>query len=154
MRYEWEKIWPKLLAFAVFLFLVYTNYANSQEHQVLMKEAEQHPAEAKVHRKIVEFNLFSGPRFTVQVEPMLERGNPERNTSVIGVEMELFEQLGVGDYIEGYVADGEFYTERLLVEEARWFYTLFAFFSLYPIGFVLYWLFKIGPIRDFLCTVR
>lgn len=150
MVYGWDNIWPKLLAFAVFLFLIYTNYTNYEEHRALIEEAESNPAEERVHRKLVVLDFFREPRFTVQVGSMPDSSIPTRhNSSIIGVEREVYEQLDVGDYLAGYKAEGKFYTDSTLKEEKNWFYILFAFFNLYPIGFVLYWLFKIKALREF-----
>lgn len=147
---KWDNIWPKLLAFAVFLFLIYTNFTNYEKHRALIEEAEHNPSEEKVHRKLVVLDFFREPRFTVQIGSMPDSNIQTRgNHSIIGVDREFYEQLDVGDYLAGYEARGKFYTDSTLQEEKNWFYILFALFNLYPICYVLYWLLKIKPLRKF-----
>ncbi|THE10764.1 hypothetical protein E1I69_17625 [Bacillus timonensis] len=147
-----ELNWPKLFAFAAFLFIIYTIFDNVQEHQVFLEKAEQNQIEERVWRKFVVNDLLVGPRFSVQIGTLPESSIPTKhNDSMITISQELFEQVDAGDTISGYEVDGKFYTETLLKEEVKWFYILLTVFSLYPIGYILYWLFKINIIWN-LCS--
>ncbi|WP_449536480.1 hypothetical protein [Ferdinandcohnia sp. Marseille-Q9671] len=143
-----EFSWPKLFAFAAFVFIIFTNYDNLQEHKAFLNEAEQHQVEKKVWRKFVVNDLLDGPRFSVQIGALPESTIPTKhNDSMVSISQDLYEQLDAGDTILGFEVDGKFYTDTLLQEEIRWFYIMFVIFSLYPIGYVLYWLYKIRTIR-------
>ncbi|WP_453993795.1 hypothetical protein [Bacillus nitroreducens] len=145
--------WQKIIAFVAFLFIMYTIYENVQEHQEFVTMAEQNQVEERVWRKFVVHDLLVGPRFSVQIGALPESSIPTKhNDSMIAISQDLFEQLEIGDPISGYEVDGKFYTETLLKEEIRWFYILLTVFSLYPVGYILYWLYKIKAIRYFLKT--
>ncbi|MEK3936902.1 hypothetical protein MKY41_16480 [Sporosarcina sp. FSL W7-1349] len=149
MKQKWTLTGPKLIAFAVFLFLIYINYGNWQEHRAFMDEAEQHPMEKRVVQKYVVLDLLEGPRYSFQLDAIPKSRVPKpANSSLIGVDREQYEQVEVGDTITGYAVEGKFYTDTLLQEEEMWFYLLLALFSLYPIGYILYVLLKIKPFRQ------
>ncbi|RFB13524.1 hypothetical protein DZB84_16255 [Bacillus sp. HNG] len=146
--------WPKVFAFAAFLFIIYTIYDNVQEHQVFLEKAEQNQVEERVWRKFVVNDLLIGPRFSVQIGTLPESSIPTKhNDAMVIISQELFEKVDVGDTIPGYKVDGKFYTETLLKEEVKWFYILLTVFSLYPIGYMLYWLFKIKIIWNWFATI-
>ncbi|WP_342536955.1 hypothetical protein [Sporosarcina sp. FSL K6-3508] len=150
MKQKWEQHGLKFIAFAAFIFLIIVNYGNWQEHQEFMEEASQHPTEKQIFRKYVVLDLLQGPHFSVQLAALPESSVPTKyNSSIIRIDQELFEQEEVGDNIAGYSADGKFYTGEMLKEEERWFYLLLTFFSLYPVGYLVYWLMKINTIQQF-----
>lgn len=149
-----ELSWPKIVAFAAFIFICYTIYDNVQEHQEFLEKAEQNQVEERVWRKYVVNGLLEGPRFSVQIGALPESSIPTKhNDSMITISQDLFDQIDVGDTIPGFEVDGKFYTETLLKEEIRWFYILLTVFSLYPIGYILYWLGKINAIRELLSNI-
>ncbi|WP_010676627.1 hypothetical protein [Bacillus timonensis] len=146
--------WSKLLAFATFIFIIYTNYDNLQEHKEFLKEANANQVEERIWRKYIVNGLLEGPIFTVQIGALPESSIPTKhNDSMVIIDHDLFEQVDVGDTIPGYEVDGKFYTDTLLKEEVRWFYILLSVFSLYPIGYILYWLFKIRAIWELFATL-
>ncbi|MEH7381054.1 hypothetical protein V7138_11295 [Bacillus sp. JJ1533] len=146
--------WPKLFAFAACIFIIYTIYENVQEHKVFIKEAERNQVEERIWRKFVINDLFVGPSFSVQIGTLPESSIPTKhNDSMVTISRELFEKVDVGDTIPGYEIDGKFYTETMLKEEVRWFYILLICFCLYPIGYILYWLFKIKVISEWFATI-
>ncbi len=146
--------WSKLLAFAAFIFISFTIYDNLQEHRAFLEEAEQNRVEGRVWRKYVVNRLLEGPIYSVQIGTLPESSIPTKhNDSMITISRDLFEQVNVGDTIPGYEVDGKFYTETLLKEEVRWFYILLTIFSLYPIGYILYWLFKIKVLLELFATI-
>nr|WP_309101141.1 hypothetical protein [Fredinandcohnia onubensis] len=149
-----ELSWPKIVAFAAFIFICYTIYDNVQEHQEFLEKAEKNLVEERVWRKYVVNGLLEGPRFSVQIGALPESSIPTKhNDSMITISQDLFGQIDVGDTIPGYEVDGKFYTETLLKDEIRWFYILLTVFSLYPIGYILYWLGKINAIRELLSNI-
>ncbi|MEH7385306.1 hypothetical protein V7147_07855 [Bacillus sp. JJ1521] len=145
--------WSKLLAFATFIFISFTIYDNLQEHRAFLKEAEKNRVEERVWRKYVINRLLEGPIYSVQIGALPESSIPTKhNDSMITISWDLFNQVNVGDKIPGYEVEGKFYTETLLKEEVRWFYILLTVFSLYPIGYILYWLSKVRMIWEFFTT--
>ncbi|WP_077619504.1 hypothetical protein [Bacillus sinesaloumensis] len=154
MKELWDKYWPKLLAFAAFIVIIYTIYDNVQEHQEFLVKAEQNQVEERVWRKYVVNRLLEGPIYSVQIGALPKSSIPTKhNDSMVSISQELFERIDIGDTIPGYEVDGKFYTETLLKEEVRWFYILLTVFSLYPIGYLLYWLFKIKVVWNVLTTI-
>lgn len=146
--------WPKLLAFAAFIFISFTIYDNLQEHKEFLKEAEQNRVEERIWRKYVVNRLLEGPIYSVQIGALPESSIPTKhNDSMIAISQDLFDKIDVGDTIQGYQAGGKFYTETLLNEEVRWFFILLTVFSLYPIGYILYWLFKVKVIWELFTTI-
>ncbi|MEH7236681.1 hypothetical protein [Bacillus sp. JJ1562] len=149
-----ELSWPKFFAFVAFIFIIYINYDNVLEHKAFLEEAEQNQVEERIWRKFVVNDLLVGPRFSVQIGTLPESSIPTKhNDSMVIISQDLFEQVDVGDTIPGYEVDGKFYTETLLKEEVKWFYILLTFFSLYPIGYILYWLFKIKVIWELFVNI-
>ncbi|MCC3356029.1 hypothetical protein [Bacillus sp. REN16] len=146
--------WPKLLAFAAFIFICFTIYDNLQEHKAFLEEAEQNQVEERVWRKYVVNRLLEGPIYSVQIGALPESSIPTKhNDSMVTISRDLFEQVNVGDTIPGYDVEGKFHTDALLKEEVRWFYILLTGFSLYPIGYILYWLFKVKVIWELFSTI-
>lgn len=146
---KWNISWPKFFAFAAFIFLLYTIYDNWQEHQTFIDEAKSNPVEEKVSRKFVILDLLEGPRYSVQIGVMPKSSIPnDHNSSMVGVDREVFNQVAVGEEIPGYRVDGKFYTESHLNEEERWLYILMVIASLYPVGYILFWLLKINRVRS------
>ncbi|MDR4889675.1 hypothetical protein RGU12_19460 [Fredinandcohnia sp. QZ13] len=146
--------WPKLFAFAAFLFIIYTIFDNVQEHQVFLYKAEHNQVEERVWRKFVVNDLLVGPRFSVQIGTLPESSIPTKhNDAMVIISQELFEKVNAGDTIPGYKVNGKFYTETLLKEEVKWFYILLTVFSLYPISYILYWLFKIKIIWKWFAAI-
>ncbi|WP_099361515.1 hypothetical protein [Fredinandcohnia onubensis] len=149
-----ELSWPKIVAFAAFIFICYTIYDNVQEHNAFLKEAEENHVEERVWRKYVVNGLLEGPRFSVQIGTLPESSIPTKhNDSMITISRDLFDQIDVGDPIPGYEVDGKFYTETLLKEEIRWFYIMLTVFSLYPFGYIIYWLCKIKTIWELFASI-
>jgi hypothetical protein len=149
-----ELSWPKIVAFAAFIFICYTIYDNVQEHNAFLKEAEENYVEERVWRKYVVNGLLEGPRFSVQIGTLPESSIPTKhNDSMITISRDLFDQIDVGDPIPGYEVDGKFYTETLLKEEIRWFYIMLTVFSLYPFGYIVYWLCKIKTIWELFASI-
>ena len=154
MKDLWDKNGLKLLALVAFIVILYTIYDNVQEHREFLEKAEQNQVEERVWRKYVVNGLLEGPRFSVQIGVLPDSSIPTKhNDSMITISKELFEEIDVADTISGYEVDGKFYTETLLKEEIRWFYILLTVFSLYPIGYILYWLGKIKIIRKLFSTI-
>ncbi|MED4473516.1 hypothetical protein [Oceanobacillus caeni] len=142
-------IWSRLFAFLAFIFLLITIYGNWLEHKEFMEEANNNIVEVKVIRKFAVVNLLEGPEFSIQIEAIPESHVPTKyNSSMIRVSQDFFERAEVGDSIAGFEADGEFYLESHLKEEIHIFYILLMIFSLYPAGYILYWMMKIKPIRE------
>ncbi|WP_068677300.1 hypothetical protein [Oceanobacillus sp. Castelsardo] len=141
--------WPRVFAFLAFIFLLITIYGNWLEHKDFMEEARNNIVEVNVIQKVAVVNLLEGPGFSIQIEAIPESRVPTKyNSSMIRVSQEFFERAETGDSIAGFEVNGEFYLESHLEDEVRIFYMLLAIFSLYPAGYILYWIMKIKSVRE------
>ncbi|CAM4172436.1 hypothetical protein [Lederbergia lenta] len=72
-----------------------------------------------------------------------------REGAITYLTEEEFNTLSIGDSIDGFHVDGVFHRQAYVNEEYRGYYFGFVFLSLYPIGYMLFWLFKIIRLRLF-----
>jgi hypothetical protein len=148
---DWKRIGYEMLAFVLFVFLIYTIIVNWQENEDIKLETEMNAVTATIFDKTAEKHLFSGMSYIVLLQP----GLLEKTTSQIpsgywaAVSKSEFESLEIGDTIDGYSIQGVFHTPSELKSEYKWFYIVLCLVGIYPLGYICYWLFKIKKVEEF-----
>lgn len=149
---DWKRIGYELLAFAFFVFLLYTIYVNWQRNEEVKEAQKSNPTVAIVYDKTAEKQLFSGISYTVLLKP----GLVEKTVSKIltgdraTVSKAEFEELEIGDTIDGYSIQGVFHTLNELENDSIWFYIVLCIVGIYPFGYICYWLLKIKKVEAFI----
>lgn len=149
---DWKRIGYELLAFAFFVFLIFIIIVNWQRNEGVKQEQEKNVVTATIYDKTAEKHLFSGMSYIVLLQPgLLEKTVLQIPPSYrVGVPKLEFEALEIGDTIDGYSIEGIFYTLSELKHEKKWFYIVFCLVGIYPLGYIIYVLFKIKKIKQFI----
>ncbi|WP_075618833.1 hypothetical protein [Paenisporosarcina indica] len=138
-----------LLAFAAFVFSICLIFINWQEYEALKKDNEQIQTPTTVYGKTANQDLFGKTYYYA----LIENGLIGKTTTKLkvgqkaSISKEEFDKIEIGDSLNGYTVNGTFHTQADLDEEYTSFYVGLAFFSLYPIGYILYLVSKINIVR-------
>ena len=148
---DWKRIGYELLAFAFFVFLIFIIIVNWQRNEGVKQEQEKNMVTAMIYDKTAEKLLFSGMSYIVLLQPgLLEKTVLQIPPGDrVGVPKLKFEALEIGDTIDGYSIEGVFYTLSELKYEEKWFYIVLCLVSIYPLGYIIYILFKIKRVEEF-----
>ncbi|KAA0964863.1 hypothetical protein FQ087_00595 [Sporosarcina sp. ANT_H38] len=148
---DWKRVGSELLAFALFVFLIFIIIDNLQENEDIKLGLEMNAVTATIYDKTAEKHLFSGMSYMVLLQP----GLVEKTKWQIppgyraGVSKSEFEMLEVGDTIDGHSVEGVFYTPSELKYEDRSLYIVLFLVGIYPLGYICYLLFKIKKFEEF-----
>lgn len=142
----------ELIAFVVFIYVLYTIVIHWQEHLEMKKANENHPTTAICYGKMAIQDLFGETSYIALMEPGLETKTTTQlnEHQMATVSKKQFETLLAGDSIKGYNVNGTFYTQLDLNGEYIGFYIVLLIVSIYPIGYIIYWLLKIKRVNKFL----
>ncbi|MFJ7936195.1 hypothetical protein [Sporosarcina sp. NPDC096371] len=147
-----KRIGYELLAFAFFVFLIYIIIVNWQRNEDVKLEKEMNAETATVFGKTAEKHLFSGITYIILLQPeLLEKTVLQIPKDYrVAVSQSEFEALEIGDTINGYSIQGVFYTLSELKYEDKWFYIVLCLVGIYPLGYIMYILFKIKKVEEFI----
>jgi hypothetical protein len=138
-----------LLAFATFVFSICLIFANWQKYEAMKKDNEQIQTTTNVYGKTAIQDLFGEAYYYALIEVGLI-GKATTNLKAgqkASISKEEFDKIEFGDSLNGFTVNGTFHTQADLDEEYTSFYIGLAFFSLYPIGYIVYLVSKINIVR-------
>lgn len=149
---KFKQIALQLLAFAAFIYSFHLLLVNYERYEQLKQEHAEQQATAIIYNKTAFEDLYTGEiSYKALLKPgLLGKATTNLKEGVITYLTEdEFDTLSVGDSIDGFQIEGVFQRQAYVNEKYRSYYWGFVFLSLYPIGYLLYWLLKIQGLRLF-----
>ena len=109
-------------------------------------------ATAVVFDKTAAKNLLNGLSYVVLLKPQLLEKTTQSIESgyEVYVTKKDFERLEIGDTIDGFMIKGVFRTQSDLKSENKTFYFVLFIVGIYPMGYIIYLLFKFKGFEAFL----
>lgn len=141
---EGKRLLYEILAFALFLFLIYTIVINVQEHIEMKQNYAIEPAVVTVYDKTATKYLFGGINHVALLEPGLIDKVPRslKDNQKAALTKAQFDTLSPGDSLDGFIVNQQFYTERDLENEFEGFPFVLLMICVYPMGYIIYQAFK------------
>ena len=149
---DWKRIGYEVAGFIFFIFLIGVIIINWQRNEDVKKEQLMNATIAGVFDKTAEKYLLDGLSYIVLLRPQLLEKTTQNieDGYKVSVSKKEFERLEFGDKIDGFNIQGVFNTQRELESEYRGFYFTLFLVGIYPMGYILYLLFKFKGFEAFL----
>ena len=125
-----KKVSGHILAVLVLILSFYFMYAHIENY--VSEQREGTLEQVEIYEKWAEKGLFGKPTYFLGV------GHSDTRLYSASTYKKTFQELDIGDVVEGYIKGDYFYTGKGLHGKALTFYIILFLISLYPLGYFLY----------------